>query len=82
MRLVDKRYLFLQSSGGGRGELGGSEFDALSCQSGGGGSENLSQHSSPSPLSTPQVAKRKSIHDRKLRPKSVVDSASEDYAPG
>ena len=32
-----------------------------------------------------QVAKRKSIHDRKLRPKSVVDgaaAASEDYAPG
>jgi hypothetical protein len=58
------------------------ESDTLSFHSGGGG-ETLSQHSSPSPLSTPQVAKRKSIHDRKLRPKSVVDSAAaEDYAPG
>jgi hypothetical protein len=39
--------------------------------------DTTSQHSNPSPISTPQVAKRKSLHDRKLRPKSVVDSPEE-----
>jgi hypothetical protein len=61
--------IILQSSGG-RTESGGE-------------GDGVSQHSSPSPLSTPHVSKRKSIHDRKLRPKSVVDSSTtEDYAPG
>ena len=53
-----------------------SESDAFS-QAG----DNYSQKSSPSPISTPHLSKRKSVHDRKLRPKSVVDG-SEDYAPG
>eukprot|EP00090_Calanus_glacialis_P000689 TRINITY_DN10463_c0_g1_i2.p1 TRINITY_DN10463_c0_g1~~TRINITY_DN10463_c0_g1_i2.p1 ORF type:complete len:1522 (-),score=274.97 TRINITY_DN10463_c0_g1_i2:738-5303(-) len=52
-----------------------SESDAFS-QAG----DNYSQKSSPSPISTPHISKRKSVHDRKLRPKSVVDG-SEDYAP-
>jgi len=39
--------------------------------------DTVSQHSTPSPIATPQVAKRKSLHDRKLRPKSVVDSNEE-----
>merc|ERR1712013_733708 len=52
-----------------------SESDAFS-QAG----DNYSQKSSPSPISTPHLSKRKSVHDRKLRPKSVVDG-SEDYAP-
>ena len=43
-----------------------------------GGGDSVSQHSSP--LSTPSLTKRKSIHDRKLRPKSVVDI--DNRAPG
>merc|ERR1719483_58254 len=43
--------------------------------------DTYSQKSSPSPLSTPHLTKRKSLHDRKLRPKSVVDNGTADYAP-
>ncbi|XP_076044429.1 F-actin-uncapping protein LRRC16A-like isoform X19 [Oratosquilla oratoria] len=40
--------------------------------------DDTSQKSDPSPLATPQLAsKRKSLHGRKLRPQSVVDSVSE-----
>ena len=51
-----------------------SESESLSL----GGGDTISP--TPSPLSTPHLTKRKSIHDRKLRPKSVVDL--EDQAPG
>ena len=56
----------------------------LLSQGGGGGSDTTSQKSESSPITTPHLSKRKSMHDRKLRPKSVVDNnmTSEDYAPG
>ncbi|KAL7637106.1 UNVERIFIED_CONTAM: hypothetical protein RMT77_012864 [Armadillidium vulgare] len=39
--------------------------------------DTTSQKSDPSPLATPQLAsKRKSLHGRKLRPQSVVDTAT------
>ncbi|XP_063865562.1 F-actin-uncapping protein LRRC16A-like isoform X14 [Scylla paramamosain] len=45
------------------------------------GDDTTSQKSDPSPLATPQLPKRKSLHGRKLRPQSVVaeslDSVSE-----
>ncbi|KAK8386975.1 hypothetical protein O3P69_017970 [Scylla paramamosain] len=37
------------------------------------GDDTTSQKSDPSPLATPQLPKRKSLHGRKLRPQSVVD---------
>ena len=47
--------------------------------SGGASTDRLSQKSdSCSPLGTPQTAKKKSIQNRKLRPKSVVDKESPD----
>merc|ERR1719222_1562203 len=55
---------------------GSSEGDSLSLAG-----DNYSQQSNPSPLSTPATAKRKSLHDRKLRPKSVVDVDGSDYCP-
>ncbi|MPC20948.1 F-actin-uncapping protein LRRC16A [Portunus trituberculatus] len=36
------------------------------------GDDTTSQKSDPSPLATPQLPKRKSLHGRKLRPQSVV----------
>ena len=35
----------------------------------------------PSPISTPMFGKRKNVNDRKLRPKSIVDSG-EGYSQG
>merc|ERR1719346_464674 len=55
---------------------GSSEGESLSLAG-----DNYSQQSNPSPLSTPATAKRKSLHDRKLRPKSVVDVDGSDYCP-
>merc|ERR1719410_2806020 len=55
---------------------GSSEGESLSLAG-----DNYSQQSNPSPLSTPATSKRKSIHDRKLRPKSVVDVDGPDYCP-
>merc|ERR1719222_1182995 len=55
---------------------GSSEGDSLSLAG-----DNYSQQSNPSPLSTPATAKRKSLHDRKLRPKSVGDVDGSDYCP-
>ena len=46
------------------------------------GGEGMSQQGSPSPLSTPHLAKRKQLNTSKLRPKSVVDTSAEDYSPG
>ena len=46
------------------------------------GGEVVSQQGSPSPLSTPHLAKRKQLNTSKLRPKSVVDTSAEDYSPG
>jgi len=63
--LNQKQTFELFQSSGGRTE---SESESLSL----GGGDNASEHSS-SPLCTPHITKRKSIHDRKLRPKSVVD---------
>merc|ERR1712223_211715 len=42
---------------------------------GGTGSDVASQKSEPSPISTPQTSKRKSMQGRKLRPKSIVDES-------
>ena len=42
--------------------------------------DNYSQ-GGPSPISTPMFGKRKSVNDRKLRPKSVVDNG-DGYGPG
>ena len=55
---------------------GPGEHDSLSLAG-----DNYSQQSNPSPLSTPATSKRKTIQDRKLRPKSVVDVDGSDYCP-
>ncbi len=52
--------------------LGGGSAN-VSCGASVSGGDGLSQKSESSPLSTPQTSKRKSLHGRKLRPKSHAD---------
>lgn len=67
--------------GRGDGSYDQSSSPLLATPMGGGGQmENLSvsdatsQKSEPSPMTTPQTSKRKSMQGRRLRPKSVVDN--------
>lgn len=70
------------SESGETGSLGSLSLGATSGGAQGLVGDNSSQKSSPSPLGTPSIGKRKSLQDRKLRPKSIVDNHhSDDYAP-